>query len=166
MKIIRNELIQLSILMSLLLAGMYQGMAAEQINELLPIQPKPMLVFEKKPCFGFCPVYKATFLENGTVDVIYRQPGKAEAHKTFQLSKTEVKTLWQRGKNLGFFSLPEKFETQRTDFPVRELTMFEKGKSKKISYTEGGSAELETLMLDLAQIIEANLQVNFGPPKE
>lgn len=166
MKTIRNELIQISILMSLLLAGMYQGLAAEQIQELNTPQTRPLLVFEKKPCFGFFPVYKATFQENGTVQVAYRQPGKPEAQKIFKLSKNEVKTLWLRGKNLGFFSLPEKFETQKTDFPVRELTLFGKGKSKKISYTEGGSTELEAYLQDLAQIVEANLQVNFGPPQE
>ena len=127
---------------------------------------KTVLIFEKKPCYGFCPDYKAQFFSNGKVEVKYTKPGQEPKTTAFRLKKEEVKSLVKRGEATGFFQMKDRYESLIPDFPARELTMFRNGKPKKVSYTEGGSPEFESYLKDLAQLVESNLNVNFGPPKQ
>jgi hypothetical protein len=150
--------------MTLLLAGNASATTAETRLRSKTKPSKTLLIFEKKPCFGFCPVYKATFMKNGKVLVTYRQPGKEEASTSFTLPKGEVDIWWGRGAKLGFFKMKDRFDTQKTDWPEREITLYKKGKPKTVIYSEGGTSEFEAYLADLAALVEGKINVNFGPP--
>src|SRR5688572_20566354 len=164
MKIFRSGFLMFGLLFCLLLVGKFGKSEAQVAKKTKP--SKTLLIFEKKPCFGFCPVYKADFKENGMVEVTYQQPAKPKAQTIFKLNSGEVKTLWSRGEKLGFFKMKPRYETLRTDFPVRELTLFKKNKPKTVNYTEGASPEFDAYLVDLAALIEGKINVNFGPPEK
>lgn len=164
MKILRSGIFMFGLLFGLLLVGKF-GKTEAQVNR--KIKPaKILLVFEKMPCFGYCPVYKATFKENGLVEVTYQQPAKPKTQTSFKLSSDEVKSLWNRGEKLGFFKMKPRYETLRTDFPVREITLYKKNKPKTVNYSEGASPEFEAYLVDLAALVEGKINVNFGPPEK
>lgn len=127
---------------------------------------KVVMIFEKKACYGFCPVYKATFYQSGKVKVAYTKPPQETGNATFELSKEEVKTLVNQARTLGFFQMKDRYETLISDFQVRELTLFQNGKPKKVIYTEGASPEFNQFLKDLAELVESNLNVDFRPPSQ
>lgn len=163
MKIIRSEIFASALLFTLLLIGLYFNSTAQPQNSGIYKTEQPALIFEKKPCFGFCPVYKASFFANGKVEVTYTKSGENPQQTSFNLSKAEIKTLSDRAEKLGVFKMKDTYETLMTDFPVRELTVNFKNKTKTISYTEGASPEFETYLQDLAALVERNLNVDFKP---
>src|SRR5688572_15778601 len=164
MKQFRRGLVMFTLLFTLLIIGKYSNTSAQTSRESSPA--KTLLIFEKKPCFGFCPVYKAEFLSDGNVMVTAQPAAKPKEKISFKISRKEAQELWKRGENLGFFKLKDNYETQKTDFPVREITLYKNNKPKKVTYTEGGPQELDAYLTDLAQLVEKNLDVKFGPPEE
>ncbi|HSI90587.1 MAG TPA: DUF6438 domain-containing protein [Adhaeribacter sp.] len=165
MKFISPGALTFCLLFTMLLLGRYGNTSARITEALQPA--KTLLIFEKKPCFGFCPVYKAEFLSTGEVKVKYTRPYRPAQTETFRLSKDEVCELWTRGEKLGVFKMKNRYETLITDFQVRELTLFDKGGlPKNIYYTEGASPEFELYLRDLADLVERNLKVSFEPEKE
>ena len=163
MKLVRSELFVSALLFTLLLIGMNFKFKA-QAQGYKPVKTvKPVIIFEKKPCFGFCPVYEAKFFANGTVTVIYTKAQQKPQKVKFKLTKAEIKTLVDRADDLNVFQMKDKYETLMTDFQVRELTVNKQFKSKTISYTEGASPEFEAYLSDLANLVERNLKVDFRP---
>ena len=163
MKIVRSEVFALALLFTLLLIGMNSKFNA-QAQGYKPVKvEKPVIVFEKKPCFGFCPVYVAKFFGNGTVQVTYTKAQQEPQKVKFKLAKAEIKTLVERADNLNVFQMKSKYETLQTDYQVRELTINKQFKSKSISYTEGASPEFDVYLSDLADLVERNLKVDFKP---
>jgi len=163
MKIVRSEVFASFLLFTLLLIGMNSKFNV-QAQGYKPVKvEKPVIVFEKKPCFGFCPVYEAKFFDNGTVTVTYTTAQQKPQKVKFKLAKAEIKMLEERADNLNVFQMQNKYETLKTDFQVRELTINKQFKSKTISYTEGASPEFETYLSDLADLVERNIKVDFKP---
>ena len=163
MKIVRSEVFASFLLFTLLLIGMNSKFNV-QAQGYKPVKvEKPVIIFEKKPCFGFCPVYEAKFFANGTVTVIYTKAQQKPQKAKFKLTKAEIKTLTERAENLNIFLMKDKYETLKTDFQVRELTFNKQFKSKTISYSEGASPEFEVYLQELADLVESNIKVDFKP---
>jgi len=153
-----------TLLFTLLIIGKFSNTSAQIAKKASPA--KTLLIFEKKPCYGFCPVYKAEFLSDGNVMVTAQPAAKPKEKISFKIPREEAQALRKRGEDLGFFKLKDKYETQITDFPVREITLYKNNKPKKVTYTQGGPEELDAYLNDLAQLVEKNLHVNFGPPEK
>ncbi|MFC5270424.1 DUF6438 domain-containing protein [Adhaeribacter terreus] len=164
MKQFRTGFVMFTLLFTLLIIGKNSNINAQSSRKHSPA--KTLIVFEKKPCFGFCPVYRAEFMTDGNVLVTAQPAAKPKVKSTFRISRKEAQELWKRGEQLGFFKLKANYETLKTDFPVREITLYKNNKPKKVTYTEGGPQEFNTYLTDLAQLVEKNLDVNFGPPEE
>ncbi len=166
MNFFRSGFFVASLLFTLLLAGLYSRIGV-QAQGYKPVKvEKPVLVFEKKPCFGFCPVYEAKFFSNGNVLVTYTKPQQKAQKTNFKLAKTEIKALAERAEDLGVFQMKDKYETLKSDYQVRDFTYNKQFKSKTISYTEGGSLEFDTLLQDLASLVEQNIKVEFKPDQK
>ena len=164
MKQFPTGFVMFTLLFTLLIIGKYGNTNAQTSKKSSPA--KTLLIFEKKPCFGFCPVYKAEFLSDGHVLVTAQPAAKPKEKVNFRISRKEAQELWQRGEKLGFFNLKDKYESQKTDFPEREITLYKGNRPKKVIYTEGGPEELDVYLTDVAQLVEKNLNVKFGPPEE
>lgn len=114
-------------------------------------------------CFGFCPVFQLTVLNNGLV----RYDGKQFVEKTgkdsFNLSADELKRLKAKVKEANLWQYPDKIKTEVADAPFATLTAFEKGKSKSVNGSIDRPApllELEAYLKDLAET--HGLQVKRG----
>jgi hypothetical protein len=163
MKIVRSEVFASALLFTLLLIGMNSRFFANAQGYKPVKVEKPVIIFEKKPCFGFCPVYEAKFFANGNVLVTYTKAQEKPQKIKFKISKAEIKSLVERADDLNVFQMKDKYETLMTDFQVRELTVNKQFKSKTISYTEGASTEFESYLTDLAKLVESNINVDFRP---
>ncbi|MBK0404753.1 hypothetical protein I5M27_17295 [Adhaeribacter sp. BT258] len=164
MKQFRTGLVMFTLLFTLLIIGKNGNTSAQASRKQSPA--KTLLIFEKKQCFGFCPVYRAEFKTDGNVLVTAQPPAKPKVQRTFRISRKEAQELWKRGEQLGFFQLKDNYESLIPDYPAREITLYKNNKPKKVTYTEGGPQALDAYLNDLAQLVEKNLDVNFGPPKE
>lgn len=163
MTIFRSDFFASALLFTLLLIGMNAKFNAHAQGYKPVKVEKPVIIFEKKPCFGFCPVYEAKFFANGTVTVVYTKAQQKPQKVKFKLTKAEMKALEARADKLNVFLMKDKYETQITDYQVRELTVNKQFKSKHIVYTEGASEEFNTFLQDLASLVEKNLNVDFKP---
>ena len=164
MKQFRTGFVMFTLLFTLLIIGKNSNINAQASKKQSPA--KTLLIFEKKSCFGFCPVYRAEFKSDGQVIIMAQPAGKPQEKHSFRISRKEAQELWKRGEQLGFFKLKANYETLITDYPVREITLYKNNKPKKVTYTEGGPAELDAYLKNLAELVEKNLDVKFGPPEE
>ena len=103
MKQYRTGLVMFTLLFTMLIIGRNSNINAQASRK--PSPAKTLLVFEKKPCFGFCPVYRAQFMSDGNGVVMAQPPAKPQEKHSFRISRKEAQELWKRGEQLGFFKL-------------------------------------------------------------
>lgn len=134
--------------------------SAAQAQTQKPKKEKPgktVLIFEKKQCFGSCPVYTAEFFADGLVKVNGIKFVKKAGLSEFRLYPEEICNLYTEAQSLGFFSFPEKFETQITDYPQRELTLYKKNKPKRVVFAGDMPSEFQPYLKRLAELIEKQI---------
>ncbi len=114
-------------------------------------------------CFGFCPMFHLTALNNGLV----RYEGERFVEKTgkdsFQLTPAELKQLKAKVKEVNLWQYPDKINTDIADAPFATLVAYEGGRSKTVTGSVDRPApllELEALLKDLAEA--HGLQVKRG----
>jgi hypothetical protein len=138
MKTSRSELIITLLLFCLLIIGFV--VRATPVENTKPGKKpgKTVLIYERKPCYGNCPAYKAEFYANGFVLVTGMQHVKLadQPEYRFQLPPEEIQQFMANAQNEGFFTFPDRFKTQATDIPARELTILQKDKPKKVVFEE------------------------------
>ena len=138
MKTTRSEWIITVLLFCLLLIALVARAAPVTQKNSAKKPEKTVLIFERKPCYGFCPAYKAEFFASGLVLVTAMQHVKLaeQPEFRFQLPPAEIQQLAAQAKKSGFFAFPERIKTKATDIPARELTIFQKNKPKKVVFEE------------------------------
>lgn len=110
-----------------------------------PVQvssPRPMPIripavtsikIERTPCFGTCPVYKATLVPNG--DVTYfgeRYVPKLGSWKG-RASDVAFRRLSRLSEKLGFFRLKNSYSAPITDLPTTIVTITRGANVKRVS---------------------------------
>ncbi len=105
-------------------------------------------------CFGFCPVFKLSALNNGLV----RYEGLRYAEKmgkdSFRLTQEELKSLQAKVKETNLWQYPELIKSEVMDAPYATLTAYEGEKSKSVRGSIDRPVpllELEALMTSLAE---------------
>lgn len=113
----------------------------------------PLVGLETTGCFGFCPIFKLEFLNNGLV----RYEGVRFLEKigkdSFNLTKEELKQLKTKVKEVNLWQYPDMIKTDVVDAPFATLTAWEAGKSKSVRGSIDRPApllELEGMLKDLA----------------
>lgn len=125
-------------LCSLPLSGCRNAAASDTVQA-----SQPLLLFQKTPCYGFCPAYDATIYEDGSITYIgYRN---APIEDTLQLCLTsgQLQQLKTSMDSLNYASLQSAYLSQRTDQPSTYFTFYQNGREvKRIKHQEGGPPEL------------------------
>ncbi|TYZ06015.1 hypothetical protein FY528_19830 [Hymenobacter lutimineralis] len=108
---------------------------------------EPVLLFEKTPCFGPCPVYKATIYADGRVQYEGEQNVPLIGKHALRLPADTVTYIRRQAESMGFGSLRSAYSQNVTDLPSTYLTLRQPDGSLKEVRVEGGApAELEKLL--------------------
>jgi hypothetical protein len=93
--------------------------SASSDSEAVNVQSEPQMLasINRTACYGKCPMYKATFFDNGEVEYIGRR--FVENIGTYQtlISEEEVLQIKKNITEYDYFSLDSLYPTPVTDFP-------------------------------------------------
>jgi len=108
--------------------------AVEATSASQPMKTEPTLLasIERTACYGQCPMYKATFLDNG--EVVYVGKRFVEKIGTYRtlLSEEEVRSIEKKIAETNYFSLDSLYPTPISDFPSCITEAILNGKRKKV----------------------------------
>lgn len=105
-------------------------------------------------CFGFCPVFQLTALNNGLVRYEGTRFVEKEGRDSFKLTPDELKQLKTKVKEVNLWQYPDDIKTDVVDAPFVTLVTWEGDKSKSVRGSIDRPApllELENLLKDLAE---------------
>ena len=145
---------QLRVTAALILAFLFMLSCAPNSNSQAGIATSsvPFLVMQKTPCYGPCPAYEATIMENGNITFVGWRNLPIHDNDTVQLSLTqnELKLLRADIAALNYPSLQTVYSSEWTDSPSTYLTFYQDGKeAKKIKHQTGGPDALLKFMENL-----------------
>jgi hypothetical protein len=92
---------------------------------------------QRTPCFGTCPSYTLTILEDGTA---YYEGGRfapREGSYTGKVSAETMEKLWELAETADFFSMQDKYDSNVTDLPSTIIRVHAKGKDKRVLARQG-----------------------------
>ncbi|MBL7802850.1 MAG: hypothetical protein JNL02_03880 [Saprospiraceae bacterium] len=126
----------------------------------------PFAQLEMGPCFGFCPVYRLTFHNDGSM--VYE--GKRNVAKpgldSVQISAAELAALREKVAAVNLWQYPDRIPTQVADAPYGTLTAWKGGQSKTVTGTIDRPEpllELERMMVDIATAHEYQVREGVNP---
>lgn len=107
---------------------------AQAENQVSSNQTEPMVLasIERTACYGQCPMYKATFFDNGEVKYVGRRFVEKIGTYRFLLSTEEVLEIKKKITEYDYFGLDSLYPTPISDFPscITEASL--NGKLKKV----------------------------------
>jgi hypothetical protein len=102
------------------------------VSQTMTSEPALLASIERTACYGQCPMYKATFLDNG--EVLYVGKRFVEKIGTYRtlLSEEEVRSIEKKIVETNYFSLDSLYPTPISDFPscITEASL--NGNRKKV----------------------------------
>lgn len=99
-------------------------------------QAEPVLVFQRTPCFGRCPVYTATIFADGRVDYDGQRFVDLLGKHTLSLPVAKVDELLAEAKRIKFNKLQERYAGNTSDLPANIITVHPAGQPLKAVYAE------------------------------
>jgi hypothetical protein len=117
-------------------------------------------------CFGFCPVFTLTVLNNGLVRYEGKQFVEKPGKDSVNLTAEELKRLKAKVKEVNLWQYPDMIKTDVVDAPFATLTAWEADKSKSVRGSIDRPApllELEALLKDLAEAHGLNVKRGVSP---
>ena len=97
-----------------------------------PAQAAPVITLERTACFGTCPVYKVTLLEDGTVSYEGWEHVRVPGTHTWKIDPAAVLALARDMEKAGFFEMKDAYTLPVTDMPTTYVTLTSGGRSKRI----------------------------------
>ncbi|MFC2137728.1 DUF6438 domain-containing protein [Bacteroidota bacterium] len=117
---------------------------------------EPLIILEKTSCRGKCPVYKASFYDEGVIILNAKENFKYIGKHYKKIEKAEMKELVGDFVKADFFSFEDKYTSRKTDLPTTFVTFNYEGKSKRILDYSDAPRELNELENKLKTIIEGD----------
>ncbi|WP_439882482.1 DUF6438 domain-containing protein [Pontibacter sp. MBLB2868] len=110
----------------------------------------PLLQIQKTPCYGPCPAYEATVMENGMVTFVGWDNVPVSDTVQMCFTEKEMNELKKAIEKLDYTSLQTSYGSQWTDIPTTYLTFYQNGKQvKRIKHQKGGPEALVTFQKNL-----------------
>lgn len=127
-----------------------QSMAGSQVK----LSANEIIQIERTPCFGMCPVYRATISKDGTI----RYHGGRFVEKIGDWKGTvnveNLARIQRLSDKLGYFNLKDKYARQVTDLPTTIIWIRKGNQVKRVScYGEQPDA-FWTLSLAIDKVIQ------------
>ena len=105
-----------------------------------------VITLERTPCHGFCPVYKLTIDDDGTVVYEGKDFVSTKDREETAISQDKVDQLVQEFKKIDYFSLNDEYTTRIiTDAPSVITSITLDGKTKTIEHYHGDFSAPEEL---------------------
>lgn len=86
----------------------------------------------RTPCFGTCPVYAITVLEDGRATYSGGRFAPRQGEYTGKVGAETMEKLWSLAEEAGFFGLQDKYDGPVTDLPSTIMRFHGKGKDKQV----------------------------------
>ena len=103
------------------------------------------ITLERTACFGFCPVYRVTLRDDGTVEYTGRQHVKVTGAQTWKIDPAAVRALAQEMQDAGYFELQDQYRAMVTDHPTVHTSLTIGSRTKKIQHYVAGPQKLKDL---------------------
>jgi hypothetical protein len=124
-------------------------------NQPAPAAPNAVLVsLETGGCRGYCPIYKLTFKNNGTMEYKGSIHVEKVGEQTVRLAPDEFGRLKSELSKAELWQYPEVIPSTVADAPPHTLTVFEGAKKHSVKTTAGAPkpiAALHDLMKSIAE---------------
>jgi len=118
-------------------------------------EPQMLATIERTACYGRCPMYKATFMDNGEVKYVGRGfVDKIGTYKTL-ISAEEIQLIKKNIIEYDYFGLDSLYPTPITDFPSSITEVNLNGKRKKVINRRSPPSNLKAFEKFLDSLLEA-----------
>lgn len=109
---------------------------------------------KRTPCYGRCPIYKLTIMDNG--EVVYQGKQFVEKLGTYSglLTSEDLKTILEKAKETNYFELDDAYDVPIADFPTCVTSVTKDGKTKRVMNKQGAPPSLKKFELYLDSLIE------------
>lgn len=108
---------------------------------------------ERTPCFGTCPTYKLTILQDGSATYLGRRFAAREGRYTGHVDATTMNALKAAADSLGFYDMEDKYDRPVTDLPSVIIRVHADQRDKQVIGRVGAPEEFK----DLTKMVEALL---------
>jgi len=129
----------------------YKNFSAENQEEIAS--------FRKTGCFGFCPIYRVYFYENGQAVYIGNMNVEKEGKHFGFYNKREFKRLVRKAEKNGFFMMADVYPTEEKEFLPdlsNTITTIIKGKKNKtVTHNHSGPEKLKEIESKFAELIDS-----------
>ena len=106
--------------------------------------PEAVLVYQRTPCNGRCPVYTATIFADGRVEYDGQRHVPLLGKHTLSLPPATVATMLAEAKRISFDKLAERYVGNTSDLPATIITVHPAGQPLHAVYaSEGIPASLQ-----------------------
>ncbi|ALD20371.1 DUF6438 domain-containing protein [Hymenobacter sp. DG25A] len=123
----------------------------------------PILIFEKTPCFGRCPAYKATVYRNGRLSYEGLSNVPLLGQHELQLPAATVNHILKEAQRIGFARLQGVYSQNTSDLPSTYISILQPDCNlKEVRVEEGAPEELNKL---LQYVHEQIMKVALPPTK-
>ena len=100
---------------------------------------------ERTPCFGTCPTYKLTILQDGSATYLGRRFAAREGHFTGHVNAATMNALKAAADSLGFYKLEDKYDQPVTDLPSVIIRVHADRRGKQVIGRVGSPEEFKAL---------------------
>lgn len=117
-------------------------------------EPQMLASIKRTACYGQCPMYKATFMDNG--EVIYVGKRFVENEGTYKtlISEEEIIEIKKKITEYDYFSFDSLYPTPITDFPSTITEVNLNGQRKMVVDKRNPPAELKAFEKFLDSLLE------------
>jgi hypothetical protein len=103
--------------------------------------PEPVLVYQRTPCNGRCPVYTATIFADGRVEYDGQRYVPLLGKHTLSLPPATVAAMLAEAKRINFDKLAERYVGNTSDLPATIVTVHPAGQPLHAVYAAEGIPE-------------------------
>lgn len=125
-------------------------------NNEVEILLKPVLLasIERTACYGKCPMYKATFMDNGQVMYVGRRFVEKIGTYSTLLEPNEIELIKKKAEELKYFELDDLYPTIVSDFPSCITEVQINGNSKRVVNRQNPPQNLKSFEKFLDSLLE------------
>lgn len=100
---------------------------------------------ERTACFGSCPTYKLTILQDGSATYLGRRFTPREGYYTGHVDASTMNALKAAADSLGFYKLQDKYDQPVTDLPSVIIRIHADQRDKQVMGRVGSPEEFKAL---------------------
>ena len=110
------------------------------------------ITLERTICFGFCPAYKVTIRDDGTVTYEGGQHVKVTGTQTWKIDPSAVRALAKEMEEAGYFELQNEYRAMVTDHPTTYTSLTIGSRTKKVQDYVAGPQKLKDIEAKIDEV--------------